>query len=236
MNPLSHDWLTEGIIDFEYKKYVLLAYLKNIKKQFNKTQLYPFLAELVFHYQNLQKLKSDKELLFESFPKSIKKADLERLRFSYERIAKDDEAMRQIQEIIVYAIPRIDATIQEGKELFEFVQENLELQPVGLVPLYKQEGYLLVNQDGVRDVDVYRYASTVFESTQEQYRGLSTAFIGKRQRSLAWSFETIKLELVRCFRDLPNPATFVVQSKLIFPMENTLLPVAKRMLMQQLAA
>ena len=28
MEKLSKDWLTQGLIDFEYKKYVLMAYLQ----------------------------------------------------------------------------------------------------------------------------------------------------------------------------------------------------------------
>lgn len=236
MNPLKNDWLTEGIIDFEYKKYVLLAYLKSVKKEFNKTLLYPFLSELVFHFHNLQQVKANKELLFDSFPKTIKEADMKRLKFSYERIIQDDETMKYIQDLIVFAIPKIDATIKEGKELFDFVQDNLELSPVGLVPLYNQEGYLMLNQDGEREVNLYRFSSTVFESTKENYRGLSTVFIGKRERNLAWSFEKIKLELVKYYSDLPNPATYLVVSKLGFPLEPTILPVAKRMLMKELAA
>ena len=53
MEKLSKDWLTQGLIDFEYKKYLLLAYLQKAKKSFEKVELYPFLADLVFHYRNL---------------------------------------------------------------------------------------------------------------------------------------------------------------------------------------
>ena len=62
MERLKHDWLTEGLMDFEYKKYILLAYLKDIREKFNKSQLYPFLSELIFHYNNLQKIKKIEEV------------------------------------------------------------------------------------------------------------------------------------------------------------------------------
>ena len=69
MEKLSKDWLTQGLIDFEYKKYVLMAYLQTVKNSFGKVELYPFLADLVFHYRNLQALKENKALIRESFPK-----------------------------------------------------------------------------------------------------------------------------------------------------------------------
>jgi hypothetical protein len=31
MVELKQDWLTDGIIDFEYKKYMLLAYLQQVE-------------------------------------------------------------------------------------------------------------------------------------------------------------------------------------------------------------
>lgn len=31
MDNLQKDWLTQGLIDFEYKKYVLLAYLNKAR-------------------------------------------------------------------------------------------------------------------------------------------------------------------------------------------------------------
>ena len=60
MDSLKHDWLTEGLIDYEYKKYVLLAYLKDVSRRFNQSELYPFMSDLVFHYRNLIKVRESK--------------------------------------------------------------------------------------------------------------------------------------------------------------------------------
>ena len=75
MEQLKHDWLTEGLIDFEYKKYILLAYLKDIRKRFDVNQLYPFMSDLVFHYRNILKVKESKKLMYENFPETLSKAD-----------------------------------------------------------------------------------------------------------------------------------------------------------------
>ena len=108
MKNLKHDWLTEGMIDYEYKKYILLAYLKDIKAKFNATELFPFLSDLVFHYRNLQRIKANKEVIYESFPKSISKADFKKLEFTYQRMVKDDDLMSELEDIISFAIPRME--------------------------------------------------------------------------------------------------------------------------------
>jgi homocysteine S-methyltransferase len=57
MENLEKDWFAKGLIDFEYKKYILLDYISRVSKRFSKTQLYPFLADLIFHYKSLQDVR-----------------------------------------------------------------------------------------------------------------------------------------------------------------------------------
>ena len=53
MKTLSETWFADGSIDFEMKKYTLLAYLQEVNKYFNANKLYPQLADIIFHYNNL---------------------------------------------------------------------------------------------------------------------------------------------------------------------------------------
>ncbi len=235
MNELKHDWLTDGIIDYEFKKYILLAYLKTIRERFDETKLYPFFSDLVFHYKNLLQVKANKELIYESFPKSITKADFKKLKFMYKKLVYDGEVMNEIEDIISFAIPKMEQRINEGKELYEFVEQNLELSSIGLIPIYKQEGYLLLNQDAGSDVNIFRYQLKMFEKADESYRAISTEYIGQEMRSISRTFETIKLDLVRRYSYLPNPATYLIVSKLKFPVSQTVLPIAKRLLVRHLS-
>jgi hypothetical protein len=45
---------------------------------------------------------------------------------------------------------------------------------------------------------------------------------------------SIKLELVKERRDLPNPATYLFDTDVAFPYEETMLPVVKRRLLRHL--
>lgn len=235
MNNLKHDWLTEGLIDYEYKKYVLLAYLKDVGRRFNQSELYPFMTDLIFHYRNLIKVRESKKLMYDSFPQSLTKADFNKLKLTYDKIINDDEVMQQIEEIIAFAIPKMKGMLEEGKELFEFVEENIELQPVGVSPIYSDEGYLFINQDTSNDVSIFRYQMTFFEHAEEKYRSMSTEFLMNEIRGLSKTYENIKVELTRRFTELPNPATYLAVSKLRFPLNETVLPVAKRMLVREIS-
>ncbi|MEP1033183.1 hypothetical protein [Ekhidna sp.] len=235
MDSLKHDWLTEGLIDYEYKKYILLAYLKNIGSRFNQSELYPFMSDLIFHYRNLIKVKESKKLMYDNFPETLTKADFNKLRLTYDKIVNDDEVMQQIEEIIAFAIPKMKGMLEEGKELFEFVEEHIELEPVGVSPIYSDEGYLFINQDASMDVSIFRYQMTFFEHAEEKYRSMTTEFLMNEIRGISTTFENIKVGLTKRFTELPNPATYLASSRLKFPLNETVLPVAKRMLVRRIS-
>jgi uncharacterized protein YerC len=235
MKTLEKDWLTTGLLDFEYKKYVLLAYLKEVKKHFQERRLYPFLADLVFHYQNLVNIRENKKLIYENFPQVITKADFKKLEIVYKKVIKDDQVMQEIEEILGFAIPQVKKALDEGATIYEDVEQQINIFPIGLTPLYKNEGYLFFTVDMKKEMQIFRYQLSVFENSASTYRGINTQFIKKDIKSIGRTFEQIKLELIKKCSQLPNPATYLVVSKAWYPFKETLMPVAKRLLMQELA-
>ncbi|WP_439882021.1 hypothetical protein ACSX1A_02440 [Pontibacter sp. MBLB2868] len=235
MSTLPVNWLTEGLIDFEYKKYLLLAYLQTAKTEFGQKRLYPVFSDLIVHYRNLQQVKEHKKLVYEQFPQRISRADFEKLELVYEKIVEDDETMQQIEEIIQYASPLFGEVLEEGKELYDFVERHLEISSVGITPIYHNEGYLFLEAYPGKETQVYLFRITVFENTYEKYRGINTQLLQTVRRGLAQTHETLKVQLVKERQELPNPATFAVISKVPVPLENSLLPIAKRTLVKFVA-
>src|SRR5258706_13215931 len=86
MKTLSETWFADGYIDFELKKYTLLAYLKEVNKYFNENKLYPQLADLIFHYNNIVAFRQNKKYLQEQFPKKFSGIQLQKLQFLYEQM------------------------------------------------------------------------------------------------------------------------------------------------------
>lgn len=236
MSALKVNWLTDGLVDFEYKKYILLAYLKDVRENFGKNELYPHLSDLLFHYRNLISVKENKQLIYDNFPSTITRADFKKLKLNYEKIVEDDHIMREIEDILAFSIPQFKSMLNEGKDIYEFVEQNVNIAPIGLSPLYVNEGYLFIDEEYKKDMQIYRYQITVFESSDETYRGVHTVYIDTTKKSLGRSFETLKLELIRNNKQLPNPATYVVNTRMQFPFQATLLPIAKRLLVKYINA
>lgn len=233
METLPQDWLTKGLIDFEYKKYVLLAYLKSVRASFDRLELYPSLADLIFHYRNLLAVKENKTLFKESFPKEISLEEMRKLELSYREIVSDDAIMRELESIIEFAIPQVKESIQEGTFIYDYVESQCEISPVGLTPLYAKEGYLFITQPPEQETDIYRYSVSIFE--EQDFRGLQTRYMTTLSKSTVNTYERMKLDLVKQYRDLPNPAAYLVLSKTRFPKNHTLLPVVKRVFIKHLS-
>lgn len=232
MKTLSETWFADGYIDFELKKYTLLAYLQEINRYFNENKLYPQLADIIFHYNNLAAFRENKRYLQEQFPKKFTGVQLEKLEILYEQMIQDDELMEELEQIINYSTERMKRTITSGTEIYEFVEGNISIYPVGLVPLDLQEGYFFLNNGTGRDTRVYQYRLSIFEKHDEKYRSIRTEYVDCWERNIVNSYENIKAELIRKKQQLPNPAVYTIETTLTYPIEETLLPVAKRCLVR----
>lgn len=236
MKSLSETWFAEGRIDFELKKYTLLAYLQEVTKYFNENKLYPQLGDIIFHYNNIVAFRENKKYLQEHFPKKLTGIQMEKLQLLYQQLIEDDELMQELEDIIHYSAGQIKTMILSGTEIYEFVEEKINITPVGLLPLDTQEGYFFLSTGKAYATKVYYYRLSIFEKHDEKYRSIRTAFIDHRQRSISSTYEHIKSELIRHRRDLPNPAVYSIETELSFPVDETLLPIAKRSLVKFLTA
>lgn len=232
MSKLSKNWITEGLIDFEYKKYQLLAYLKETDRRFKAVQLYPHLGELIEHHRNLAELKSGKKNLSDFFPKALESIDFKETKLNFEPRTEDHEVLKEINQITDFAIPRIEGQIQEGKAIYDFVEDQVEFEPVGILPIYNREGFVLMTREKKSEIHAYRYKSSLLQIAGERFRSISVWLIGIFEKTLVRTLESLKLELIREIKELPNPATYRMHSRQEFPIEETLLPISKRLLLQ----
>jgi len=232
MKHLSETWFAEGRIDFELKKYTLLAYLQEVNKYFNENKLYPQLSDVIFHYHNIIAFRENKKYLQEHFPKKLTGIQMEKLQVLYEQMIGDDELMQELEEIIHYSADKIKNAIGNGTQIYEFVEEKISIQPVGIIPLDTQEGYFFLSAGEPSRTKVYQYRLSFFEKHDEKYRSMKTSYIDQWSRGISHTYEHIKSELIRHRRELPNPAVYSIETELKFPIDETLLPIAKRSLVK----
>lgn len=235
MKSLSETWFADGYIDFELKKYTLLAYLQEVNRYFNESKLYPQLADVIFHYNNIVAFRENKKYLQEQFPKKFTGIQLQKLQLLYEQMIEDDELMSELEEIMQFAAGKMKTTISSGTELYEFVEDKLRISPVGIIPLEQAEGYFFLGMSDKKDTRVYYYRLSIFEKHDEKYRSIKTEFIHSWYRSVAYTYESIKSDLIRNRTELPNPAVYAIESEFTCPVDETLLPIAKRSLVRYIS-
>lgn len=229
---LSETWFIEGYIDFELQKYRLLAYLNEVNQYFNESKLYPKLSDTLFHYNNLIAFRDNKKFLQDKFPRQLTQVNLQKVELVYEQMLQDNEIMQELEHITNFALEKFKTTIESGAELYDLVEKQIHIEPVGIMPLYKNEGYVLLRFGPHTEIRAYNYIVTLFEHQHARYKGLKMQYVDSWTGTITHTYESIKRDIIRSIRTLPNPAVYSVETPLTLPLDETLLPIAKRCLVR----
>lgn len=234
---LSLELFTKVRDDVEKRRYLILAGLKTISVEYQKNRVYPSLGKLVELRRILNDVLARLEDLRRDFPKRISKVDLSRMEVTHDVVFVDGTDISAVEDLIRWALPEIDRVIAEGAAIHEFVENELRLEPVGIVPEYRDSGYFFLPDNSAKSLRLYRFDTSIFRSADDRYRSLNTRFLESMPLGeINLSPNSIKLELIRREKELPNPATYAFVTRLDFPYRETIFPVARRMLMQHIFA
>lgn len=221
--------------DMEKRQYIILAELKKFSTKFQYYKIYPHLSYLVDLHRTLSEVISHISDLRSRFPKRISKIDWVNQTIEHDVVFVDGTDLKRVEELIHWALPHIEKTIHEGATIHEFVSDELKVEHVGIVPSYMDEGYFFLPDNRRKQLNLFRFEVSIFKSAEDQYRSLKTKLLKSLKReSVEISPNSVKLDLIREQQELPNPATFSFETRLDFSFKNTILPVAKRKLMQKL--
>ena len=236
MNSLSIEHFMSAGEDYEGAQYRVLGELQRVRQAFSRNIIYPYLGDLIKLFSSLTTVMRQLEGFREILPGTIKGFDPDTLKLVYEKPSLQPGHIEPVEDLIRWTLPYLQAAIDEGRTVFEFVEEHLHMEEVGIVPSYVEEGYLMLPDPQKKHLHVLQYTLSVFTHADERFRSLKTAYIKSiPQRGVYASPQSLKLELVAEKRDMPNPATYFFSTDLDFPFEHTVLPVAKRKLMRYLA-
>jgi hypothetical protein len=237
MAPLSLEDFTGAVDDVERTQYKILGGLQRTREAFDQKRVYPHLGRLVkLHGALVSILKQTEDFRTPSTGR-IAGIDWEEKTVTYEWPELEGTEMAVVEDLIRWALPHIRDVIEEGKSVYEHVEDNLALETVGIMPAYVQEGYLMVPHREEGELHVLRYTLSRIEGEGETHRALKTVHCKTiSQESVDVDPSSIKLQLLEERRDLPNPATYFSNIDLHVPYRETLLPVVKRRLVRRLAA
>lgn len=235
MSRLSLELFVSAERDFEVRQYQILNALANVRTDFSHNRIYPTLGELIELYMTLTRISRSAGDIRQELPRRIQGLDLKAQRIIFESLDMSPRDIEAVEELINWSLPHIQKTIEEGQTIFNFVDENIGVEEVGILPTYTEEGYLMIPEPRRRLLHVLRYEVSIFTGADEQYRNLKTVSIQSVPLGLIeQSPMSIKRQLIEQHRDLPNPATYLFRTDLDFPFAETILPVAKRKFLRRL--
>lgn len=224
MKELGKDWLTEPAIDYEYKKYLLLAYIQQAEQELELLKLYPTSSDALLELDRMQAylacLMDNKTLL----PKELMRFDLKTVSPTYNTLYEAPEALQVITSIAEYAEEQLTGLVDKACQLREELENLIALEPIGVLPVKPEFGYLFIEQP--KAVEVFEYEITHVASTTNELYRIKTSYYNSYSVTLTNTYSSIKTRLIKT-GTIANPGTFLVRSDYNLPVEETLLPLAK---------
>lgn len=211
MERLRPGWFLQGLFDAEYQQYRLLAYLRHVSQAFLAQKIYPPLGDLVASHAEMLQLAE-----------TLKQTP-----------ADDTPQIATLEEIITFSLPRMVSAIEEGRTLYETIAQALSVHVVGVVPLYRDEGYLFLRRGTETAVRVYAYELRHLYDAEARQVAIRLTFLREYPfNAFAMGFLRVREALLREYPRLPVPYTLAVESPWVLPVEETLLPIIQRSLPQ----
>ncbi len=222
-----NDIVLSTLEDRELNEYKVLNYLKTCRQNFNKNRLYPDLTELRIIASKLKTFLNQKTLQNStkqySSKNSVRKG-------SCVSIVSDE--YENITEIVKCSLSHLTEVIEEGYVIYDFVSRNLEVNLVGDLPEYYDEGYLLVPDNKTNQLRVYQYVTSTSVTSPIPLQSLNTSYLMSIPGcKVSLTSKKFRKELVFKLDSFIDPAIFVCITDLSFDIPHTILPIAKKKLL-----
>lgn len=237
MKTQAAQTLISAAKDFELSQYNFLAFIKNYSRKFQEFNLYPALSELLEIAAMIEELMDQKFLFDRDVSKKITKTDLIQRLPIYEPLDFSDDEIDKMFDFVKWALPRLKDVITEGKAIFDYVDENLTVDEIGIIESDNFEGYIVVPEVENSSMHIYKWEISS-SADEDSIRTLKTELKDTLDLNdfKEMTPERIKLYLLNNYSELSNSVTYYFNTKVDLPFSDTILPIIKRKLIQKLAA
>jgi hypothetical protein len=235
MSTLKFDPLFSAETDWELNQYKVLGGIKLYLDEFRKKKIYPALDDLLKLNTLLENLLNQNTTLSESFEEEIEELDLNNKELFIDSFEKNIPDQQFFIELVQWSLPHIKEAIEEGIVLYDFVERNIKLIQLGVLPSSKDEGYFVIPDNVEQLIQVHRFKCPTHSSKGAKSGVMNTRYLQSVDKSLLNTPESINRYLINTYSDYSNHATFICQTDLDFPFKESLFPVAKRKLIDFLA-
>jgi hypothetical protein len=229
---METDWVIQEPIDFEYKKYRLLAYFKRIDELLQENKLYPTFIELSLHLANLQTISKENVLLFTD--KIFKSFDDEVLLKDLKAKQLPNLSTTEIVEmnnILKFSTSKFYEYFSIVKSYWSLIYDTITLSIKRNKKYLKRGvGYMTYHSKKTNSIYVWEYNLKKVDSNFDEHNAdVKLIYTGNKKDK---TFNNI-IEEYSQFNSKEQKYSPVFEMKITqeYPIEETLLPLFKRKLL-----
>jgi hypothetical protein len=227
MFRLGTDWVFSEPIDFEHKQYLLYDFLQYADKKIEKFEIYPIYTEISLHLANLQSISNEFKTLY--FTKEFQNIDDEVLisDLKYKPLnIKSEKEFDEFNEIVKFAGQKILNYFNIVKAVYTIVYDSISVQIIKNPKSQNLDsGFIHLKKGNENHVWIYN--------------------IEKRDRlTIDTKMNLTKLDISENVNDInaliekhdgkKHLPVFLLTATYDFPFEPTLIPAAKRKVLNYL--
>lgn len=210
---LENDWLTNDPIDFEYKKYMLLAYEQRHTKICDEKKIYPSFTDIVEKVKIVNQFLQNVKALEDS-KLEVKDVDWMSKRITYtSQIA--DSSLDEIKQIAQYSKEVLVELYRKYRNLLDDVDNSISISGCRVEIFNVYDGYIIMRGFGKERILEY-----------EVYR--------KIHPEPHYVLKTCKANLKEYYSKRYTKNVFDVIFKEEYPLKQSIFPVYRRKFLEQL--
>lgn len=222
---LNSDWLFRTPIDFEYNKYIALNYIKKSEDRLNSLKIYPDLHEITLNLINIASIGKDNKLIklgrdLNEYDDEINLKD-----FKYDIVPEfDNGQLLEINKTIKYTYPKLVDLFNFAKSIWSLAFENIELKVIKNKSAEPNKGYFYYFDKPSSLLYIYSFdasANMIELNSNSIFEEIYCEPFTKT--SISTVLDAIKEVGGNC-----SKLIYRVETKAVFPVRETLLPMAKR--------
>jgi hypothetical protein len=232
---MDTDWVFQGNIDSEQKKYVLLNYFQKLNKNLEEFKIYPMFTELSLHLGNVQTLLNRNQILytdkkFTSFDDELLMVDLK---------VKDipqlnEDEFEEYQRILRYSQPKLFDYFNIVKSLWVVVNDKIYVNvKKNKKNIENKTGFFYFEKD--KTIYVWRYDRRKVYKVPNMFKTKIELIYNGEKNGLTISEILSKFYETYFLKKEDKCPIFEIVCNDEFPMDETLVPLFKRKIMTYIA-
>jgi hypothetical protein len=204
-----------SVTDLEKSKYILLNKFKLCEMEFNQSKLYPTYQMLINIYQQLVDILNNHNRIFnKEYTDAISEEEME------EKHKLVNNELEKSFELMHWAFAHLNKTLDTGRIIYDFVNESINIESIGIISEHNKEGYLVLPDNRNRMLRIIKYERNL-------YKILKTKEVGNYECNIIVVPKAVVRNQI-ISDDILNQIIYYLDTELSFPYIETILPVAKR--------